>query len=335
MARTPKDISDHLSRLTISDPNIELLRDQGLGKGSYGRVFKVQYRGSMCAAKEIHSILIDTATSEHREKLQDSFMHECYQCSKLNHPNIVRFIGIYHHPQQIFPVMIMELMDESLTTYVEKPNICFNIKLSLLHDVAEGLNYLHSRNPSVIHRDLSPNNILLKHPAEHVHPVGKIADLGVAKIFTADGKSSKSCQTKVPGTPDFMPLEAFADKPKYDTSLDIFSYGGIILYIVNGEWPKPSALAAFDPVTRQVRGFSEVERRQEYLKKMTGEAEVLRLLVQACLDNDPVKRPSIVELSEKIKSLKVCSCHSYCMCVWGVCVCVCVELMHVTCSIHT
>ena len=38
---------------------------------------------------------------------------------------------------------------------------------------------------------------------------------------------------------------------------------------------------------------------------MTGEAEILRPLVEACLDNDPVKHPSILELSEKIKSLKV------------------------------
>ena len=70
-------------------------------------------------------------------------------------------------------------------------------------------------------------------------------------------------------------------------------------------------MAKLDPVTRQVRGFSEVERRQEHLDKMTGEAEVLRPLVEACLDNDPVQRPSILELSEKIKELKVCLCNSY------------------------
>ena len=62
----------------------------------------------------------------------------------------------------------------------------------------------------------------------------------------------------------------------------------------------------FDPLTRQVRGFSEVERRQQHLDKMTGEAEVLRPLVKTCLDNDPVKRPSILVVSEKIKPPKVC-----------------------------
>ena len=116
MASPVEDISDQLRRLTVSEYEVAFLRDQHLGRGAYGIVFKARYRGSVCAAKEIHSILIDAAyTPAERRRLQDSFIHECDHCSKLNHPNIVRFIGIYHPPQQLFPVMIMELMDESLT----------------------------------------------------------------------------------------------------------------------------------------------------------------------------------------------------------------------------
>ena len=300
------------------EPEVEFEAGEELGRGAYGRVFKAKYRGSVCAAKEVHSILIQLTqmAPEERRRLQDSFQRECDHCSNLNHPNIVHFVGIYHPPQQLFPVMIMELMDESLTTYAEKPNISFDTRVSILHDVAKGLDYLHSRNPPVIHRDLSPNNILLK----HLLPVAKIADLGVAKILNFDSKISKSYQTKVPGTLDFMPPEALEDKPQYDTSLDVFSYGGIILHTVNGKWPTPTPLAKFDPVTRQVRGFSEVERRQEHLDKMRGEAEMLRPLVEACLDNDPVKRPSILDMCKKIPLKVVCVYKCVCVCV--VCVCV-------------
>ena len=305
MASTLEDIRDQLRRLTIFGSEIESLRDQQLGRGAYGIVFKARYRGSVYAAKEIHSILIDAAyTPAERRILQDNFIRECDHCSKLNHPNIVRFIGIYHPPQQLFPVMIMELMDESLTAYAEKPNISFKRRMSILHDVAEGLSYLHSRNPPVIHRDLSPNNILLKHLP--LLPVAKIADLGVAKVINVEDTKSKQYLTKAPGTVHFMPPEALVDDPQYDTSLDVFSYGGITLYTVTGKWPKPTAMAKYDPVTHQVRGFSEVERRQEHLDKMTGEAEVLKPLVEACLHNNPVKRPSILQLSEKAKPLKVC-----------------------------
>ena len=190
MVSAPEDISDQLRRLTASESDVEFLRDEELGRGAYGVVIRARYRGSLCAAKEIRSILIHAArTPAERKRLQDNFIRECNHCSKLNHPNIVRFIEIYYPPQQSFPVMIMELMDESLTTYAEKTNISFKRRMSILHDLAEGLSYLHSRNPPVIHRDLSPNNILLKHLP--LLPVAKIADLGVAKVINVEDTKSK------------------------------------------------------------------------------------------------------------------------------------------------
>ena len=306
-ADEPADITDQLNRLTVSDSSVEFLEDrQELGRGAYGTVFKVRYRGSMCAAKEIHSILIDAADETERKRLRDNFIRECFHCSKFDHPNIVRFIGIYQPPQQFLPIMIMELMDESLRSYAEKENIIIKTKISILRDVAEGLVYLHSFNPPVIHRDLSPNNVLLKHLP--LPSVAKIGDLGVSKVVNVGDRSSRSSyQTKAPGTSDFMPPEAFTDKPMYNTSLDVFSFGGIVLYTINGEWPAPTAMTDFDPITRSIRAFTEVERRQQYLDMMIGEAEVFRSLVVACLDNDPVKRPSMVNLSEKIKLIqKVC-----------------------------
>ena len=96
-----------------------------------------------------------------------------------------------------------------------------------------------------------------------------------------------------------------------------------MLHTVNQKWPTPKPPTEFDPVTRQIKGLNEVERRKEYLDKLTGEAEVLRPLVEACLDNDPAMRPPITHLSEKIKPLKVCVC--VCV-VWLMCD---VKLFHI------
>ena len=278
---------------------------QELGKGAYGRVYTVKYSGrdggSIYAAKEIHTILADADSGNVRE----SFLRECKHCSELNHPNIVSFKGVFYPAKNKLPAMVMELMDESLTKYVEKPGSTFERKCSILYDVAQGLGYLHSFDPPIIHRDLSPNNVLLKYAGEHVPPVAKIADLGVAKVVKAESKSTKSRLTQAPGTLDFMPMEALVEDPQYDISLDVFSYGGIMLHTLNGKWPTPAVSIEFDPVTRQVRGLSEVERRQEHLDKMRGEAEVLRPLVEECLDNDPVKRPPIKDLALKIEKFKV------------------------------
>jgi len=63
---------------------------------------------------------------------------------------VLHLMGVYYPSRVSLPVMVMELMDESLTKYVEKSNINLKGKISILHDVAEGLTYLHTRNPPVL-----------------------------------------------------------------------------------------------------------------------------------------------------------------------------------------
>ena len=167
------------------------------------------------------------------------------------------------------------------------------IKYSIVHDVSLGLCYLHNHDPPIVHRDLSPNNVLLT-----AHHVAKISDLGVAKVIKAD---SRKTMTKAPGTVDFMPLEALANNPVYGPSMDVFSFAGIILHTFNQQWPRPTEGIQFDPKTRRRVALSEVERRQQYLDKMIGEAEVLRPLVEECLDDDPAVRPTIGTVCERIQ----------------------------------
>ena len=83
--------------------------------------------------------------------------------------------------------------------------------------------------------------------------------------------------------------------------MDVFSFAGIILHTFNQQWPSPSEQVQFDPKTRRRVALSEVERRQQYLDKMIGEAEVLRPLVEECLDDDPAVRPTIATVCERIQ----------------------------------
>ena len=142
-----------------------------LGRGAYGRVFTVNYQGSLYAAKEIHSLLLDGVSLEEKKAIKDGFIRECRHCSSINHPNIVTFIGVYYtQGRSDLPIMVMELMDINVTSFVvnNKSTITIETKLSILHDVSFGLSYLHNRSPPhVIHRDLSSNNVLLNNK-DHV-----------------------------------------------------------------------------------------------------------------------------------------------------------------------
>ena len=249
-------ISKQLETLTLNE--VQRVDNKSLGSGSYGEVFAVKHEGKTYAAKQIHSIFQEKVSIADKRAVRDSFLKECHQCSILRHPNIVQFIGVYYRdPQSVLPVMVMELMDSSLSDYVKTPNISMNLKVSILYDVSQGLSFLHDRTSPIIHRDLSPNNILLSRDS-----VAKISDLGVAKVIKAGAKNTL---TKAPGTTDFMPPEALADHPEYSTGLDVFSYGGLILHTVNQEWPTPTSNVELDHKMKPIKMLTEVERRQKYL----------------------------------------------------------------------
>ena len=117
-----------------------------------------------------------------------------------------------------------------------------------------------------------------------------------------------------------MPPEALQDPPEYGLPLDVFSYGGVILHVVNQEWPTPLHYVRIDPETDERFARSEVQRRQEHIDKMAetpSEASVERLrdysdqiskrslkqLVITCLADIPRRRPPISLVSETITSI--------------------------------
>ena len=280
------------------------LNSKELGRGAYGKVYEVKYCETICAAKEIHSILIEDVGETERRLTIESFLRECRQCSMLRHPNVIQFLGVYYQTgagvsnRMRLPVMVMEMMADSLTSFVDKhEKIPVHIKYSIVYDVSLGLCYLHNHDPPIVHRDLSPNNVLLT-----AHHVAKISDLGVAKVIKA--ADSRKTMTKAPGTVDFMPPESLANSPVYGPPMDVFSFAGIILHTFNQQWPRPTESNHFDPKTRRKVALLEVERRQQHLDKMTGEAEVLRPLVEECLDDDPAVRPTIATVCERIEVSK-------------------------------
>jgi len=175
-------------------------------------------------------------------------------------------------------------------------NIPLCVKFSILDEVCLGLRYLHSRNPPTVHRDLTPNNILLGG-----HLEAKITDLGVAKVIQTD---SKMTMTKIPGTPDFMPPEALTKRPIYGLPLDVFSYGGVVLNVITQQWPAPTDREQLNSDTDRWEVISEVTRRQMYLDTLTGVTPDLVPLVTSCLNDNPKNRPSVQQVSMEIKRIK-------------------------------
>ena len=205
--------------------------DRELGYGSYATILELEYMGLKCAGKKIHELLLkqgDTSYTVQR------FENECHIISQVRHPNIVQFLGVHFQQGVRAPILVMEFLPTNLTSCVEQYGILPNeISYSVLHDVALGLHYLHSQTSPIIHRDLTSNNVLLT-----PNMTAKISDLGVTRILNLSPlKISRMTQT--PGTPAYMPPEVMIANPKYNTSIDEFSYGILMIHMFSGHWPEP------------------------------------------------------------------------------------------------
>ena len=64
-----------------------------IGSGAYGRVFEVDYEGTLCAAKEVHALLLQYAKGDGLQKIKNNFLSECQIWSTLRHPCVVQFLG--------------------------------------------------------------------------------------------------------------------------------------------------------------------------------------------------------------------------------------------------
>ena len=197
MATAPKNISDCLKELTVSSTEIcESIIGREIGCGAYSRAFTVKYGVSLCAAKEIHSFLVEGVG---QQLIRERFLQHC---SVLKHPNIVHFVDINFNMNST--IMIIELMDRNLYDYIKLDikNLpkyeCFRNNRYILQDVVKGLVYLYEQKFTVFHGDLPTRNILLRIHNAGEAVVAKIGGLGVAKVIKADSKATQSMLTQVP-----------------------------------------------------------------------------------------------------------------------------------------
>jgi len=146
--------------------------------------------------------------------------------AEMRHPHVVQFLGLCFLEGSTLPVLVMERLDSNLDDMLEStPGLPLTLKRSVLVDVVRGLLYLHTRNPPVVHRDLSARNVLLTSSL-----VAKVSDLGNARIINLQQDQLAKTLTSMPGAMACMPPEAFDELSQYGPHLDIFSFGHLTLF---------------------------------------------------------------------------------------------------------
>ena len=285
--------------------NVELIKTESLGIGSYGAVYKALCDDLPCAAKILHPALFQF-TAPGTTSVMRKFEQECHLLSAIKHPHIVQYLGTYRDPESRLPVLLMELMDESLTRFLERTQepLPYHTEVNLFHDISLALSYLHANG--IVHRDLSSNNVLLIAGSR-----AKVTDFGMVKLYDVNRSTSHLTPlTLCPGTVAYMSPEALGEPPVYTDRLDSFSLGVLGVQIMTRQFPDPGdrfqVVTVIDPrfPSGSVKvDIPEIERRQSHINLVYPDHPLLPVALDCLRDKDR-ERPSCHEICGRISALK-------------------------------
>ena len=272
-----------------------------LGAGAHGEVIEVICGSQKLAAKSFHKMGTQDA-----DTYVNTFCRMIATLLKLQHQNILKYEGIcFLSEEQQIPSLLMERMSISLHSYLTLPEnkecISLGCKAAILRDVANGLNFLHSQTPAIIHRDLTATNVLLDDKL-----TAKIADFGNARIVDLNPLATPQTITSHLGTTLYMPPETlqYSKTSEFSVKLDVFSFGHLTLFTIVQE--DVCVLAPTYTDQGKLKPRSEVERRVEHMtvaQQTLGDHHLLTNIATLCLDNDVVKRPSASILYKRLDAL--------------------------------
>ncbi|NXQ47454.1 LIMK1 kinase, partial [Catharus fuscescens] len=279
----------------------DLIHGEVLGKGCFGQAIKVTHRetGEVMVMKEL--IRFD-------EETQRTFLKEVKVMRCLEHPNVLKFIGVLYKEKRL----------NFITEYIKGGTLRSLIKsmdshypwsqrVSFAKDIAAGMAYLHSMN--IIHRDLNSHNCLVRENKSVV-----VADFGLARLMVDEKnqpehlknlkKPDRKKRYTVVGNPYWMAPEMINGR-SYDEKVDIFSFGIVLCEasapgagIIGRVSADPDYLPRTTDFGLNVRGFLE-----RYCPPACPPS--FFPIAVCCCDLDPEKRPSFAKLEQWLETLRM------------------------------
>ncbi|PVH16109.1 uncharacterized protein CXQ87_003973 [Candidozyma duobushaemuli] len=273
------DVSDseyHFVKLlasSFSSVSIRWQKGRFIGGGSFGQVFAAVNldTGGVMAVKEIR--FHDSQSI----KIIPSIRDEMTVLEMLNHPNVVQYFGVEVHRDKVY--IFMEFCEGgSLSGLLAHGRIEDEMVIQVYTlQMLEGLAYLHQSG--VVHRDIKPENILLDH-----NGVIKFVDFGAAK-------NNPENLNSMTGTPMYMSPEVITGQSTAKNGIvDIWSLGCCVLEMATGRRPWANLDNEWAIMYHIAAGHKPQLPSPDQL------SESGRKFLSRCLEHDPTKRPSAVEL---------------------------------------
>lgn len=214
MAKVGQIIDDKYEILTL------------IGQGGMSRVYLARdtHLNKQWAVKEIQK----KAKDKNNEIVVQSAIAEANMIKQLDHSYIVRIVDIIDNPDVIY-IVEDYIEGETLNTVLEQNGAQPQERvIEWAKQICEALEYLHTRKPAIIYRDMKPANVMLK-PDGNI----KIIDFGIAREY----KEQSLADTVSLGTRGYAAPEQFGGRGQTDARTDIYCLGVTLYHLVTGQNP--------------------------------------------------------------------------------------------------
>uniref|UniRef100_A0A7N0T5G9 Protein kinase domain-containing protein n=2 Tax=Kalanchoe fedtschenkoi TaxID=63787 RepID=A0A7N0T5G9_KALFE len=263
----------------LIDPK-DLFVGPKIGEGAHAKVYEGKYKNQIVAIKILHK----GDTSEEITKRASRFAREVVMLSRVQHKNLVKFIGACKEPVM---VIVTELLSGgTLRKYLlnMRPR-CLDMPVAVgfALDIARGMECLHSHG--IIHRDLKPENLILTAD----HKIVKLADFGLARE-----ESLTEMMTAETGTYRWMAPELYStvtlrqgEKKHYNHKVDAYSFAIVLWELIHNKLPfegMSNLQAAYAAAFKNVRPCCD------------DLPEDLERIVTSCWKEDPNSRPNFTQI---------------------------------------
>ena len=269
----------------------------------YSTLYRGKYFHNDICIKEIKNII------NLEETELDKIKNEIDISLKLHHKNIINTLGYSFNQKKTKIYIISEYMkNKSLKYFIEtkKGNIPLKQKLLFIYEISLAIEYMHSRNYKILHRDIKSSNILLD---DNLHC--KLCDFGMSKYYindkslklNIDGSNnslSTNYQTNSQSTLFWMSPEYLCDGIINEKS-DIYSFG-ILIWEIFMEDTNPYKNIN---INDYLLGNKEIvcNKRPIINDDNFKECPKIKELIQLMWNNDYNKRPDICYILNLLEDL--------------------------------
>lgn len=267
--------------------------EETLGAGGTALVFGARHLalGKKVALKLLRPEL--AVDAGHRER----FLREAQVASQLEHENIVRVLDFGEH--EGLPYLAMDYVTGPTLADVlaEQKRIPWQEVVPVLTQILQALSVAHQQ--AVIHRDLSPKNVVLSE-SSGARNVVKLCDFGLSRVLDSDETRLTSTGVAM-GTPAYMAPEQIRGDAEQDHRVDLYSFGTVAYELLTGVLPHQGntvvALLA-SRLSEPPAPFGAYDLEPEV-------PAALEATLFSCLAIDPSDRPgSALEVEEKLRQLE-------------------------------